>query len=187
MSLRFVLLGLLAENSDHGYGLRRQFAGSLGHFRKINEGQLYTELAKMEKEGLIEREVYVPEKGPARKIFHITSTGKGVFMDWLLSGMYEDGGVLFDFMQGYSFFSKCTFFKHMKSKEVLGKIDAQISIAEGKKKAYEEILVNMKQRKVDRFRVRILGFGLEQMDHRIRWLNDLKKDVGGEVGVKGAK
>lgn len=187
MSLRFVLLGLLAENSDHGYGLRKQFVTRLGHFRKINEGQLYTELAKMEREGLIKREVDVPEKGPARKIFHITSKGKSVLTEWLLSGMYEDEGVLFDFMQGYSFFAKCTFFKHTELKEVLGKLDTQISISERKKHAYQEILIKMKQRKVDRFRICILEFGLQEMDHRIRWLNDLKKEIGAEVGIKGAK
>lgn len=187
MSLRLILLGLLAENSGHGYGLRKEFVSRLGHFRKINEGQLYTELAKMEKDGWIEREVVVPERGPARKILHITSKGRKVFSEWLLSGAYEDEGVLYDFTQGYPFFSKCTFFRHMKPAAILRKINTQISMIERKKDAYEEILVKMKQRKVDPFRIRILEFGLEEMDHRIRWLKTLKNDVGLDQPSREAK
>jgi DNA-binding PadR family transcriptional regulator len=186
MTVRFILLGLLAENSGHGYGLRNQFVHRLGHFRKINEGQLYTELAKMEKEGLIEREVEVPEKGPARKVLHITPKGRRLFTEWLFSGAYEDEGILYDFIQGYPFFSKCTFFKHMKPQEIVSKIDTQVSIIERKKKAYEEILVKMSERKVDRFRIRILEFGLEEMVHRIRWLRTMKKDVGAEASIQEA-
>ena len=92
LSLRHVLLGLLSENSGHGYGLRKNFVHRLAHFRNINEGQLYTQLAKMEEEGLIEREVVVPEKGPARKLLHITPKGKELFQDWLRSDQYEEEG-----------------------------------------------------------------------------------------------
>lgn len=176
MSLRYVLLGLLAENSSHGYGLRKEVLHRLGHFRNINEGQLYTELAKMEKEGLIDREVEVPERGPARKLLHITPEGRQRFKEWLLSDQYEKEGVLYDFIQGYLFLTKCTFFNHLSPGEVLAKLDEQITIQRKKEKAYEEILVKMEKRQVDPFRIRILAFGLEEVRHRIRWLSDLKDE-----------
>lgn len=187
LSLRYVLLGFLAENSNHGYGLRKQFMHRLGHFRKINEGQLYTELAKMEKEELIEREVEVPRKGPARKLVHITDKGRTCFNDWLLSDQYEDDGVLYDFMQGYPFFTKCSFFSHLDLAETARKLDAQLEILGRKKDVYREILARMKEKKVDDFRVRILAFGLEEIDHRIRWLKGLEKEISkGEGESAGA-
>ena len=177
MSLRRVLLGLLSENSGHGYGLRKRMVHRLGHFRNINEGQLYTQLAKMEKEGLIEREVVVPEKGPVRKVLHITPKGKQTFRDWLRSEQHEDEGVLYDFMQGYSFFAKVNFFQHLNPEETRRKIRSQLSLMEERKKAYQEILSQMEQRNSDRFRIRILAFGLKEVEHRIDWLNELEDDL----------
>ncbi len=177
MSLRNILLGLLSENSGHGYGLRKRFLHRLAHFRNINEGQLYTELAKMEKEGLIQREVVVPEKGPAKKMFHITSQGRRTFQDWLSSEQYEDGGVLYDFIHGYPFFTKCTFLQHLEPKEARGKVLNQILQMERKKKAYEEILPRMERRQADPFRVRILSFGIKEMELRIEWLKALGRDL----------
>ena len=177
MSLRYVLLGLLVENSGHGYGLRKQFLNRLGHFRNINEGQLYTELSKMEKDGLVEREVVVPDKGPARKILHITAEGARSFRDWLLSDQYEDNGVLYDFVQGFPFFTKVTFFGHLDPAEVILKIERQIGFQERKRKAYGEILEKMERRHVDPFRTRILTFGLTEIESRIRWLEALKEEM----------
>ena len=177
MSLRHILLGLLSENSGHGYGLRKEILYRLGHFRNINEGQLYTELAKMEKEGLIEREVVVPEKGPARKLLHITARGKGVFQDWLESDEHEGEGVLYDFVHGYPFLTKCTFLQHLAPAEALDKVRAQLSRMERKREAYEEILPGMERRKADPFRLRILSLGIQEMELRIEWLKELARDL----------
>jgi DNA-binding PadR family transcriptional regulator len=171
------LLGLLSENSGHGYGLRKQMVHRLGHFRNINEGQLYTQLAKMENEGLIEREVVVPDKGPARKLLHITPKGKEAFQDWLRSDQHENEGILYDFMQGYSFFAKVNFFQHLDPEETRRKIRFQISLMEEKRKSYRDILSQMEQRDADPFRTRILAFGLKEMEHRIEWLNELEGDL----------
>ena len=180
LSLRHVLLGLLSENSGHGYGLRKNFVHRLGHFRNLNEGQLYTQLAKMEKEGLIEREVVVPEKGPARKLLHITPKGRELFQDWLRSDQYEDEGVLYDFMQGYPFFTKCNFFQHLEPEEARKKIHAQLTLMEEKKKAYQEVLLRMERRKVHPVRIRILTYGLKEVEHRIEWLNEFESDLSRE-------
>jgi DNA-binding PadR family transcriptional regulator len=171
------LLGLLTENPGHGYGLRKQIVGRLGHFRNINEGQLYTQLAKMEKEGLIDREVVVPDKGPARKLLHITQKGKQVFQDWLRSSQYEEDGILYDFMRGYPFFAKVNFFQHLDPEETRKKIRSQLSLMEEKKKTYREILSRMERGNADPFRTRILAFGLKEVEHRIEWLHELEADL----------
>ncbi len=71
VSLKYFILGVLFEVQGHGYAIRKKHLEKIGHFRRINEGQLYTEVAKLEKEGFIERNIDVPEKGPARKVMHI--------------------------------------------------------------------------------------------------------------------
>ncbi len=177
MSLRHVLLGLLSEHPGHGYGLRKRIVHRLGHFRNINEGQLYTQLAKMEEEGLIERELVVPDRGPARKNLHITPKGKEAFLNWLRSDQYEGDSVLYDFMHGYAFFSKVNFFRHLDPEEACEKVRAQILLTREKKKTYEEILSQMERRGADPFRIRILTFGLRELDSRIEWLTELEEDL----------
>jgi DNA-binding PadR family transcriptional regulator len=171
------LLGLLSENSGHGYGLRKQLVHRLGHFRTINEGQLYTQLARMEEEGLIEREVVVPEKGPAKKLLHITERGKQAFREWLRSDQYERDGVLYDFMHGFPFLTKCSFFKHLDPEEARRKVRAQVARMEQKKAAYQEILSQMERRRADPFRIRILAYGLGEVERRIDWLKELERDL----------
>jgi len=153
----------------------------MSHFRNINEGQLYTELARMEKDGLTEREVQVPEKGPVRKLIHITPAGREAFLDWMRSDQYEEDGVLYDFIQGYPFFTKCTFLNHLDAPGAVEKIVRQISILERKKEAYGEILARMKARRANRYRVRILEYGLEEMEHRIRWLEEMRRELQEEA------
>jgi DNA-binding PadR family transcriptional regulator len=187
LSLRYVLLGLLSENSGHGYGLRKMILHRMSHFRQINEGQLYTELARMEKEGLTEHEVEVPDKGPARKLIHITPRGREAFLEWLRSDQYEEDGILYDFIQGYPFFTKCTFLNHLDGPEALAKIGRQIAILEKKKEAYQEILPRMKKRGADRFRVRILEYGVQEMEHRIRWMEEMTKELQPEAKVARRK
>ncbi len=110
-------------------------------------------------------------------MFHITAKGRKVFRQWLLSDALEDSGVLYDFMQGYGFFTKCTFFQHLDPAEAARKIDRQLEILAKKKEAYREILARMERRKVDPVRVKILSFGLEEIEHRMRWLASLREDL----------
>jgi len=59
---------------------------------------------------------------------------------------------------------------------VFEKVEEQLSQLEQKKKAYEEILVGMKSRRADSFRVRILEYGLTEMKLRIEWLDELRQE-----------
>lgn len=181
LSLRFVLLGLLCEKPGHGYGLRKKMLHRMSHFRNINEGQLYTELAKLEKEGLTRSEVEVPEKGPARRLVHVTPEGREAFLEWMRSDRYEEDGVLYDFIQGYPFFTKCTFLDHLDGQAAAEKVRRQIAITEEKREAYREILPRMKKRGASRLRIRILEYGVAEMEHRLRWLDGLTKELERET------
>ena len=77
-------------------------------------------------------------------------------------------------MQGYPFFSKCSFFKHLKPREVIQKVEQQQTLVQAKQSAYREILAGMKDRKADPYRIRILEFGLQEMEHRLQWLEELR-------------
>ena len=65
MVLRNVLLGLLDAEPRYGYELKAVFESFLGGTWPLNPGQVYTTLARLEKDGLVAAEV-VPAGRRAR-------------------------------------------------------------------------------------------------------------------------
>src|SRR5260370_12438306 len=53
MSLKYGLLGLLAEEPLHGYEVKNRFEAMLGGTWEVNIGQVYTTLQRLEPDGLV--------------------------------------------------------------------------------------------------------------------------------------
>jgi DNA-binding PadR family transcriptional regulator len=80
MSLRYALLGLLAEQPMSGYDLAKKFDRSLTHVWSARHSQIYPELARLRDEGLILQ----VEAGPrGRKAYGITDTGLAEVRRWM--------------------------------------------------------------------------------------------------------
>ena len=83
MALRNVLLGLLDAEPRYGYELKAVFEAFLGGTWPLNPGQVYTTLARLEKEALVVAEV-VPQDGlPDRKVYALTAAGRAELDGWL--------------------------------------------------------------------------------------------------------
>lgn len=83
MSLRYALLALLSIDAMTGYDLHKRFDSSVGHVWYAPDSQIYPELRKMEKDGVVEA-VEVPwgTKGTKRE-YHITHDGRQALRDWM--------------------------------------------------------------------------------------------------------
>jgi DNA-binding PadR family transcriptional regulator len=80
--LKYVLLGLLEAEPRYGYELKAVFERFLGGTWTLNIGQIYTTLAKLEREGLVESQV-VPQDGtPDRKVHALTEQGRAELRAW---------------------------------------------------------------------------------------------------------
>ncbi|NNH68664.1 PadR family transcriptional regulator [Nocardia uniformis] len=80
MSLRYALLGLLADEPASGYDLLRRFKSSLAEVWPATQSQIYTELAKLADGGLIA----VSDAGArGRKEYRITDDGLAQLRQWL--------------------------------------------------------------------------------------------------------
>jgi DNA-binding PadR family transcriptional regulator len=80
MSLRYGLLGLLAEGPASGYDLTRRFSETLGPVWPAQHPQIYAELARLTEAGLI----VVDSHGPrGRKAYRITDAGLAEVRRWL--------------------------------------------------------------------------------------------------------
>ncbi|MCK9293946.1 MAG: PadR family transcriptional regulator [Desulfobulbaceae bacterium] len=83
MSIRYAILGILAERDLHGYDLKSSFDEKVGDFWSLNYGQIYSTLDRLEKDGLVTHDREAQEKRPDRKIFRITPEGRQELAQWL--------------------------------------------------------------------------------------------------------
>ncbi|MBI5556804.1 MAG: PadR family transcriptional regulator [Deltaproteobacteria bacterium] len=83
MSIKYAMLGILAERDLHGYELKSSFDEKVGDFWSLNYGQIYSTLDRLEKDGLVTHDREAQEKRPDRKIFRITPDGRQELTQWL--------------------------------------------------------------------------------------------------------
>jgi len=81
MSLKFGILGLLAEESLHGYEVKTRFDALLGHTWEVNIGQVYSTLQRLERDNLVES---IGERGDRGKLaYQLTPPGRQALDHWL--------------------------------------------------------------------------------------------------------
>ena len=83
MSLPFGLLGLLNYAPMAGYDLKKIFDDSVNFFWSAQTSQIYRELKSLEKKGYVISEIRPGGKGPDKRIYSITDSGKSALKEWL--------------------------------------------------------------------------------------------------------
>lgn len=84
VSVPITLLGLLEPEASHGYELKREYDTLFAdNGRPLSFGQLYTTLARLERDGQIAVCGSEPGGGPDRKRYAITPTGVTRLERWL--------------------------------------------------------------------------------------------------------
>lgn len=96
---RHALLGLLLEGPRHGYDLARAFAPgtALGSVVHLGASHLYALLARLERDGLLRGRREEGGPRPARRMYHLTETGRATVQDWLDDPVGRPRDVLVDF------------------------------------------------------------------------------------------
>jgi DNA-binding PadR family transcriptional regulator len=85
MNIQNVILGFLMDEPMSGYDIKRQFELSVTNFFEATLSGIYPALRKMEKDGLIHKEVVIQEGKPNKNVFSITDFGKQAFLNYLCS------------------------------------------------------------------------------------------------------
>jgi DNA-binding PadR family transcriptional regulator len=91
MSLDHALLVSLLEKPSSGYQLARRFDRSIGYFWHATHQQIYKVLARMEEAGWISAELQAGEAAPDRKLYSVSSAGRGEVSRWLAEPTEPDG------------------------------------------------------------------------------------------------
>jgi DNA-binding PadR family transcriptional regulator len=78
MSIRNSFLAILSTRPSHGYGLKSAFEESTAGLWPLNAGQVYTTLARLERDGLVEAD----EQEADRRAWRITRRGRDALGEW---------------------------------------------------------------------------------------------------------
>ena len=79
MSVRNALLALLEQGPRYGYQLRAEFEDRTGGTWPLNVGQVYTTLARLERDGLVEGQ---GEDGDGHVVYAVTPAGREEVVAW---------------------------------------------------------------------------------------------------------
>jgi DNA-binding PadR family transcriptional regulator len=82
MSVKHAILGILAQSPRHGYELKTEFEERLGDLWKLNIGQIYSTLDRLEAEALVEPEGETPTAKTEKRVYRITDAGQAEFEAW---------------------------------------------------------------------------------------------------------
>jgi DNA-binding PadR family transcriptional regulator len=81
VSVRHALLALLSQGPKYGLQLRQEFEAGTGEVWPLNVGQVYTTLARLERDGFVASEDE-DDEGPQKR-FRITTEGQAELDTWL--------------------------------------------------------------------------------------------------------
>ncbi|MDQ3986166.1 MAG: PadR family transcriptional regulator [Actinomycetota bacterium] len=83
MSVPYTLLGLLEPSPRHGYELKREYDSLFKNARPVKFGQVYSTLARLQRDGLVAATSEEPGRGPDRRLYAITDEGVADLDLWL--------------------------------------------------------------------------------------------------------
>jgi DNA-binding PadR family transcriptional regulator len=83
MSIKYAILGLLADRPLHGYELKAAYEEQLVPATQLNYGQVYTTLERLGRDGLVAHEVVSQVERPDKKVYALTDEGRRQLHDWL--------------------------------------------------------------------------------------------------------
>ena len=81
--LRYAILQLLYRNSLTGYEIKKRFDTSLIHCWHASHSQIYPELHRMERQGLVVARIVEQIGKPNRNVYTITEAGKETLRNWI--------------------------------------------------------------------------------------------------------
>jgi DNA-binding PadR family transcriptional regulator len=89
MSVRYAILGLLAQQPRHGYDLRAAFEALVGgqDVWEVKPAQIYNTLARLEEGGLVREDSVLQDGGPEKHIYSLTAQGQAELATWYGTGV----------------------------------------------------------------------------------------------------
>jgi DNA-binding PadR family transcriptional regulator len=171
VAIKYAILGLLHYTDLHGYRIKKHIERSFGHMWSVNYGQIYPALKQLKEDGLVTmREVnQEAERGPGRKLYSLTESGRREFARWLAESP-ERGMMLRD-----PFLLRFPFFGFGDRDRALQLIDEQFQVYEQALARRHEAVARLHDQDIY---VRIIAeMGLKLNQFVLEWLHDAREQI----------
>jgi DNA-binding PadR family transcriptional regulator len=86
MSIRHSLLALLERDPMYGYGLKSEFEAATGQIWPLNDGQVYTTLGRLERDGLVSAET----EPDGQRMYRLTEAGRVELDAWFSAAVRRE-------------------------------------------------------------------------------------------------
>jgi PadR family transcriptional regulator AphA len=166
MSLKYALLGLLAENPKYGYEIKQQFEGALGNVWSVSYGQLYPTLRRLSESQWVTKQTAPGKKAAEKNIYSITPKGKQKLDEWLLRPLRSSYKVKDEFTLKFLFFDK------LPRERVLEYLKAQEKKTVMQKENFQRTLVSIRD-DLGFFLQAIIRKGIIHLEAEIQWLEEV--------------
>jgi DNA-binding PadR family transcriptional regulator len=177
MSAKHMIMGALMDCPLHGYDMKKKVFKKVFSDFGINDGQLYPLLKKLEKEGIIRKEVVQQEGIPNRHKYSLTKEGRREFQEWLESSEGEERSIRYEFMRKDVFFIRCNYVRRLDKDKAIKKMESQIEIVERTIEDFLWARQRMIEKNVDPYRVKILDYGIKNQEARLEWLREFLEEI----------
>lgn len=123
----YALLGFLKEGPSHGYDLHKKLTdpSGIGMVWGVKIANMYAQLDKLARSGLIYGEVQEHDQRPARTMFSLTSRGEAEFHRWITRLIDHPRDFRHDFM------ARVYFLMRLQPENLQSVIDEQLKLAKG--------------------------------------------------------
>lgn len=156
-----VLLGLLMSAPRHGYELYQEFSRDLGRVWDLGLSKLYAQLKQLEEAGLVEAQLEPQPSRPARKVYHLTSEGRAVFLEWVRQPTPYLRHIRVEFL------ARLYFFRWLALDGLDQLVAAQQAVCQAQVERFDQLAAETE----DPFRRCVLEFRRGQLEAVIDWLD----------------
>jgi DNA-binding PadR family transcriptional regulator len=169
--LEFVALGLLMNHPKHGYALYQDFTQAFDQIWHAEQAKFYGVLAALEEKGYLRTTTELQENRPARKVHHITDSGRTAFISWVRQPVTSMRAVRVEFI------AKLRFYSLLRLPGADEFIDNQIATLQAMLKEWKDCPNDLQQQETDLVRAWIGDFRKRQAVFMIEWLTVCKIEV----------
>jgi PadR family transcriptional regulator AphA len=170
MSLKYALLGLLAESPKYGYEIKRRFEGALGNVWSVSYGQLYPTLRRLSEQGWVTKKTEPGKKAAEKNIYSITEKGTKKLDEWLLKPLRSTYKVKDEFTLRFLFFSK------LPRQTVLDYLKTQQKKTILQRENYQRTLVTLRE-DIDFYLQAIIRKGIIHLEAENQWIEEVMNDL----------
>jgi DNA-binding PadR family transcriptional regulator len=165
MSVRFAILGLLAQHPRHGYDLHSAFEAVVGDDPEwdVKPAQVYSTLNRLEESGLVRRVSDLGEGNePDRRIYEITDEGSRALQKWFSSSVASE-------------YQRDEFFIKLMAALVSGQADPERLIQTQRSHLFQELHNAITQRegydpRIEMVQILRLDKIIMHLEAELRWL-----------------